>query len=231
LTVGDHNLQIHKSGYLIHSGALKSYVPEHLNNKLKPEDWETSLFIEHQTHKGKDNHALKLSYLNIVRQWNHYGCTFFKARNITQKEQNFFSQDFEGKVRIGVNENGVHIIEPRIMQVMTFPFDKLVDWNSQKQTFFMEVEDDGLKSKSILSGLETIKPLKSFIPSKKVPTKQIYYKSAQAELVNDQICDWLEEYYQEKEEKVVHKREKRKSSRNPKKSSIFVQPITDDDAI
>jgi len=224
LTVGDINPQVHRAGCLLNS--LHTYVPDHLTSKMKPEEWEYALFGEHQKHKGKDNHALKLSYLNIVRQWNHYGCTFFKARNVTQKEQNFFQSDFEGKVRIGVNQNGIHVVEPRLMKVITYPFDKLVDWNSQKQTFFMEIEDDTQRSKGLFSTLEKVGPLKSLVSSKKISTRQIYYKSSQAELINDLICDWLEEYYQEKEQKVAYQQGREKRSK--KKSSIHVQPVLDD---
>jgi hypothetical protein len=55
-----------------------------------------------------------LAYLSIVRQWAYYGSTFFKARYIPA-EAVYFKQEFEGKVRIGVNENGLHVIDPRKM--------------------------------------------------------------------------------------------------------------------
>jgi len=158
---------------------------------------------------------LKLSYLEIAREWEHYGCTFFKGKNVTQNEQHFFTQDFEGKVRIGVNQNGIHIIEPSKLKIVTYPWDIVIDWHSQKQIFFLEVEDE-IKEKSSIK-------LPTFGRSKrKVPTKQYYFNSKQAELINDLICDWLEEYYKGKELDEFVEEERRKPNDSNKHVSIHI---------
>jgi hypothetical protein len=43
----------------------------------------------------------------------------------------------------------------------------------------MEVEDEGAETKGVPFGLDKIKPLKSLLSSKKIPTKEIYYKASQ----------------------------------------------------
>lgn len=95
---------------------IDTYVPEHALSAMKSDQWEAALLKEHQSHKGKDPQDLKNAYLSIVRQWAYYGGTFFKARYVPS-EAVFFKQDFEGKVRVGVNENGLHIIDPRKMVI------------------------------------------------------------------------------------------------------------------
>jgi len=130
-----------------------------------------------------------------VRQWQHYGCTFFKGENITQKDQHFFQQDFDGKVRIGINHIGVHIVEPTKLTIITYPWNIVVDWQSQKQTLFLEVEDEARKQEAEKSVIK----MPFMKKSKRIPTKQFYFKANQAELINDMICDWLEEYYRNRD--------------------------------
>jgi len=231
INVGDVNPHIHKTGYLVISNAISTYIPEHLLDDKTDYEWEVLLAEQHLKHKGKSTFVLKCLYLDIVRQWPYYGCTFFRAKNNTQTNQNFFSTDFEGKVTIGVNQKGVHIIEPRVMSILTFPFDKVVDWNSQKQTFFLEVEDEDkirMKGGMLEKSLSKLKPLKSFtIKAKKTPTREFYFKSSQAELINDLICDWLEEYYEQKEREEGFGKVVRRSKQKTRTRDV-VQPINDD---
>ncbi len=123
LTVGDYNKDVHKADYLRYrknlvslwnsSDSLPKFVPEHLLTALKLPEWEEKLFGSHQLHRGKDKTSLQLLYLELVRQWPYYGSTFFKAKYV--QNDTFFQQEFEGAVRIGINENGVHLISPKEM--------------------------------------------------------------------------------------------------------------------
>jgi len=176
ITIGDRNPSTHVTGYLC--DVFDQYVPLHLQSKMKPQEWENLLVAEHEAHKGKDSHHLKRSYLSIVRQWKHYGCTFFKARYVPF-DTAFFSQEFEGKVRIGVNENGVHLIDPKVMKIITIPLKDVVEWNSSKHLFSMSVASE-------FSGKRTL------LKSKTLPSKKYQFHSAQSELINDFICDWME---------------------------------------
>jgi hypothetical protein len=62
------------------SGILNKYVPEHLLKNLKPEEWETKLWDAHVTHSNKEGYALRMLYLDLVRNWPYYGSSFFKVR-------------------------------------------------------------------------------------------------------------------------------------------------------
>lgn len=81
---------------------------------MKEELWEEALLKEHKGLLNKDIFQAKKDYLTIVRQWIYYGSTFFKAKYIPG-ESVYFKQEFEGKVRVGVNERGLHVIDPKKM--------------------------------------------------------------------------------------------------------------------
>jgi len=140
LTIGDRNPEIQKIGYL-KDGALEKYIPEHLLFKRKSEEWEQSLFDAQDQHKGKDQNALRLDYLTIVREWKYYGSTFFMAEAIPV-EGVFFSQEFGGKVRIGVNQNGIHIIDPLQMKIVSHPLDTIGKFDAIQRKFFFEVQTE-----------------------------------------------------------------------------------------
>jgi len=181
ITVGDYNNAVHKYGYLTES--LHKFVPEHLATSLKLQDWEEKLFASHSLHKGKDQNSLRLLYLELVRQWPYYGSTFFKAKYV--QNDTFFQQEFEGPVRIGINENGVHLISPKEMKIITYAFSELAVWDSVKGIFAFEVKE------SSSGGLFKLK---------KKPNKNYQFKSDQADLINDLLCDWSNEVQPVKDE-------------------------------
>jgi hypothetical protein len=43
------------------------------------DEWEMMLYQEHAKHKGKSKTIAQMLYLQLVRQWPYYGCTFFRA--------------------------------------------------------------------------------------------------------------------------------------------------------
>jgi hypothetical protein len=77
----------------------------------KTEEWEEAIFAKHESCKGQDKLITQMLYLQIVRQWPCYGCTFFRG-GFKPSSQAFYKQDFSGTVAIGVNGYGVHMIEP-----------------------------------------------------------------------------------------------------------------------
>jgi len=64
--------------------------------------WLQRILEEHKRHTGKEKLILQLLYLQLVRQWPHYGSTFFKAEYIPGT-QSAYKQQFQGEVRIGSN--------------------------------------------------------------------------------------------------------------------------------
>jgi hypothetical protein len=199
LTVGDRNPDVHKAGYLLKN--LASYVPEHLleGEKKKPEEWELALFKQHEFLRGKDGYALKMGYLNLVREWAHYGCTFFKAKYV--QTDTFYKHQFEGKVRLGINCNGFHIIDPKV-KIVSFTWDQIMQWDSDKQNFWIEIEGD--------------KPKGLFAKMKKVDNKVYTFKSNQSELINDMLCDWQGQMDKHNELENMHKNEKHRGRRSMK---------------
>jgi len=176
LTVGDRNQQLHTLGYLQEEDVLSQYVPEHLKSELTPADWESRLFTQHDAHRGKDPFVLKLEYLGKVRKWPHYQCTFFKA--VYLAEGSFYKQLFEGKVRVGVNQYGLHLIDPKILQIVMIRFREIINWGSERDVFWVEVKEENT-TRSLLS-------------IKKIPNKMYMFRSPQAELINDSMHDWKE---------------------------------------
>lgn len=205
LTLGNKTAE-HKPGYL--QDYLSQYIPEHLLGQKKPEELEASLSSEHASNKDKDKHSLELDYLALVRQWKHYGCVFFKAKYF-EEESVYFKQEWEGKVRIGVNQNGIHIVDPKAMKIIDYPFKTITDWDSDQTVFFFEakVEDTGK------GGL--------FSKMRKKEGKLFRFKSKQSELINDLVCDWMSEL---ESEVNTDKRKKRASTK--KQSTV---PVDDDD--
>jgi len=57
----------------------------------------------------------------------------FSKQDTFQANPCFFKQEFEGKVRVGINENGVHIIDPKALKVVSLRFEQILSWNSEKK--------------------------------------------------------------------------------------------------
>lgn len=85
-----------------------------MHDKKSLTQWEELVFTEHALHRGKDKMITELLYLQICRQWRFYGSTFFYAK-YKPPTQGFYTQEFAGDVVIGVNDFGVHIIDPLVM--------------------------------------------------------------------------------------------------------------------
>lgn len=151
--------------------ALDNYIPEHLRDKRKPEEWASDVLNAHRLHKGKDTFALKKAYLEVVQQWPFYGCTFFRVKGVPS-QTSFFKQDYQGTVVVGINHFGIHMIHPRALKFETWKFQDLVYWDSTPTSFGFEV----------ITGV------------KQEPTRSYTLKTLQAELINDLMHDWSEEW-------------------------------------
>eukprot|EP01114_Cavostelium_apophysatum_P001928 TRINITY_DN11692_c0_g1_i1.p1 TRINITY_DN11692_c0_g1~~TRINITY_DN11692_c0_g1_i1.p1 ORF type:complete len:410 (-),score=94.87 TRINITY_DN11692_c0_g1_i1:81-1310(-) len=172
LTLGNKDPVKHKPGYL--KEYIPQYIPEHLWQKMKVDEFEQVLAKEHVIHADRNKYDLQILYLSIVRQWKHYGCVFFKAKHIQQ--DTIHKSQFEGKVRLGVNENGIHIVDPREMKIVSHSYESIFDYNSEKEMFWFAAK---------------IKHEKTGMFSKvRNEEKTFQFKSKQAELINDLICDW-----------------------------------------
>lgn len=151
--------------------SLDSYIPEHLRGQRKVEEWVNDLVAAHQQHRGKDPVSLKRQYIDSVQRFPFYGSTFFKAKYIPSVTS-FYKQDYQGTVSLGINHTGIHIIDPKLMKFESWNFHNLVFWDSLHATFVFE----GANSQKV------------------PPTRRCTFKTPQAELINDLMHDWAEEW-------------------------------------
>lgn len=161
-----------KADHLQHvTESLDSYIPEHLRGQRKHEEWVTDLFACHAQHRGKDPVTLKRQYIDTVQRFPFYGSTFFKAKYIPSVTS-FYKQDYQGTVSLGINHTGIHIIDPKLMKFESWSFHNLVFWDCLHATFVFE----GANNKKV------------------PPTRRCTFKTPQAELINDLMHDWSEEW-------------------------------------
>eukprot|EP01099_Mayorella_cantabrigiensis_P005713 TRINITY_DN4634_c0_g1_i1.p1 TRINITY_DN4634_c0_g1~~TRINITY_DN4634_c0_g1_i1.p1 ORF type:complete len:358 (+),score=77.58 TRINITY_DN4634_c0_g1_i1:54-1076(+) len=167
--VGDHQDDVHTTGYLIKND-LDQYIPQHLIKSKKESEWEELVLSEHKKLKGKEKTLVHRLYLQLVRRWAYYGSTFFKGQ-YRSATSIFMTQQFEGDVRIGINENGIHIVEPAQLKVDSFRPEEIESYKSSGDKFSFKLT---LKSERQI--------------------KEYVYKSKQADLIEELLLEWKEEF-------------------------------------
>eukprot|EP01132_Coremiostelium_polycephalum_P000461 gene461-582_t len=170
VSVGDQKAE-HQNHF---KESIERYIPSHLLSKHKPEEWESLVSPQHVLLRGSDPLNLKRAYLETCQRWLYYGSTFFKAKYVPVNTS-FFLQEYEGKVSIGVNGNGVHIIDPKAMKMISHHYKDIIAWNSTPNSFSLQI---GTHIKSD-------------------PVKIYTFTTLQGELINDLIHDWLVEWQRE----------------------------------
>ncbi|KAN0034283.1 hypothetical protein ACTFIV_000780 [Dictyostelium citrinum] len=180
--VGDQKME-HQDHF---KESIARYIPSHLLNKRKVEEWEQLVIPQHSLLRGSDSLQLKRAYLETCQRWAYYGSTFFKAKYIPANTS-FFTQEFQGKVSIGINGNGFHIIDPKEMKMVSYSYRDIIAWDSTSNSFTIKFKIG---------------------QDKKFETKPYIFKTPQGELINDLISDWNEEW--ESKEKKNNKDSKKK---------------------
>ncbi|KAN0027485.1 hypothetical protein ACTFIU_010440 [Dictyostelium citrinum] len=180
--VGDQKME-HQDHF---KESIARYIPSHLLNKRKVEEWEQLVIPQHSLLRGSDSLQLKRAYLETCQRWAYYGSTFFKAKYIPANTS-FFTQEFQGKVSIGINGNGFHIIDPKEMKMVSYSYRDIIAWDSTSNSFTIKFKIG---------------------QDKKFETKPYIFKTPQGELINDLISDWNEEW--ESKEKKNNKDPKKK---------------------
>ncbi|EGC32674.1 hypothetical protein DICPUDRAFT_155341 [Dictyostelium purpureum] len=153
--------------------SISRYIPSHMLSKRKPEEWEQLIIPQHALLRGSESLQLKKSYLETCQRWLYYGSTFFKAKYIPSNTS-FFTQEFEGKVSIGINGNGFHIIDPKVMKMVSYSYRDIVAWDSSSNSFTIKFHNPN--------------------SSKSDSTKNYIFKTPQGELINDLLSDWSVEW-------------------------------------
>eukprot|EP00128_Syssomonas_multiformis_P003784 Colp12_sorted_trinity150504_noHs@32933 len=97
---------------------MNEYVPVHLASRIKVAEWEQAILFHHKTFKGKTEAILHLLYLQYLWQFPYYGATWFAAEMVP-KRTGFVMREVPNLVlRVGVNAEGVHIVDESSMTLM-----------------------------------------------------------------------------------------------------------------
>eukprot|EP01133_Synstelium_polycarpum_P015918 gene15918-18922_t len=152
--------------------SLETYIPAHLISKHKREEWEALVLPQHILLRGSNPANLKKGYLETCQRWLYYGSTFFAAKYIPTTTS-FFLQEFEGKVSVGVNGYGFHIIDSKAMKAVSLHYKDIVCWDSTATSFSIQV----------LANTTTKQNGKTYM-----------FKTNQGELINDLVHDWMVEW-------------------------------------
>jgi len=101
--------------------------------KKKPQEWESAIYKQHLTLKGKLTEEAKREYIDYVKQFKFYGTTFYppcKTQNI---------RALPNKVIIGVNYEGIHIFRSKNKEhISSHFFTEISSWASGTGTFAFE---------------------------------------------------------------------------------------------
>eukprot|EP01116_Phalansterium_solitarium_P022761 TRINITY_DN7636_c0_g1_i2.p1 TRINITY_DN7636_c0_g1~~TRINITY_DN7636_c0_g1_i2.p1 ORF type:complete len:491 (-),score=86.42 TRINITY_DN7636_c0_g1_i2:41-1462(-) len=174
VTVGDRDPEIHKPGYL--GPDILKYIPEWYHEQRGHADWEALVYVRHDLNRGKDKLICQMLYLQLVRQYSYYGSTVFAAK-YTPPGQGFFHQEFSGDMKLGVNGEGIHIIDFFMRRFYSVPFEKIAAMESDGKYFwFTERTDTGLA------------PLMHTV------------KTRQSDLIEDLVHDWFGEWKRTKQQ-------------------------------
>jgi len=154
--------------------SVSSLLPEHLKS-INASRWEAAVLENHKKLAGMDSNAAMLQFVEICRKHPAYGSTFFPVTFVPHVMTSF-KQQYEGDVILAVNAIGIHIIDSSLARspdgkpIKMCPFQRILSWDSDKLTFFCE-----------------------FLPMHG-PSELYTFKTPHGNLINDLVCDWLEEY-------------------------------------
>eukprot|EP01134_Creolimax_fragrantissima_P002306 CFRG2306T1 len=131
LAFGDYNPNINPD--IFYSEArVKECISRSLVGKLKISEWVELISKAHRHHAGRDPVLIHRLYLNLCRQWSHYGCTWFYGR-VCNETKEVIAQDTPTElIRIGVNYDGIHLINHITNTIIVYvPLDQLAWYASE----------------------------------------------------------------------------------------------------
>ncbi|PRP77912.1 hypothetical protein PROFUN_08446 [Planoprotostelium fungivorum] len=166
--LGDRNPAQHKVGYM--QKEIRRFIPEHLHAMKRTEEWEELIFASHEKNRGQPKNITKMLYLQQVRQWKYYGSVFFEA-TFTPSSQTFYNQEFSGIIHVGVNHDGLHFIDPKIMKVVSVEFKDVVKISSNAFMFGVTQRQEDPAA----------------------PAREWIVKTRAGTLIDDLIHDWFAE--------------------------------------
>ncbi|XP_077474011.1 radixin-like [Stigmatopora argus] len=120
---GDHNQDVHKSGYLSADRLLPQRVLE--QHKLTKEQWEDRIQTWHEEHRSMLREDAMLEYLKIAQDLEMYGVNYFEIKNKKGTE-----------LWLGVDALGLNIYEheDKLSPKIGFPWSEIrnISFNDKK---------------------------------------------------------------------------------------------------
>jgi len=127
---GDHNKRVHVAGFL--KDKIDKFLPAPLlKNSKKLEDWEKDIFSEHARITGMKKPDAMLQYLNKVRQWHFYGCTFWEVQTVNKD-----NSSLPDKVTLSVSSTGIQLLKTGTKEpILIQRYADIYSWAYKKNAF------------------------------------------------------------------------------------------------
>ncbi|KNC97874.1 uncharacterized protein SPPG_06867 [Spizellomyces punctatus DAOM BR117] len=109
LATGPYDRLRHPDGYILKNDYWKTLIPMRLHGELKPQEWEDCLRNEHGKHKGRPVEALRMMYLEFVREFACYGCSFFPCCKL-RPPAGFFEFRLQ-RWMVGISTDGLVVLD------------------------------------------------------------------------------------------------------------------------
>ncbi|KAI8907115.1 hypothetical protein DFJ77DRAFT_189724, partial [Powellomyces hirtus] len=109
ISTGSYDRIRHPAGYCIKNDLWKTFITKRLQDDLRPEEWETCLQAEHAKHIGRTTETLRIMFLELVREWACYGCSFFPC--CREKPPAGFFEFRLQRWLLGVSTSGVVVMD------------------------------------------------------------------------------------------------------------------------
>ncbi|KNC46191.1 uncharacterized protein AMSG_00310 [Thecamonas trahens ATCC 50062] len=128
---GDYNPKLHKVNFV----PMKKLIAPRLAKKKKDKEWFKLVQPKHAELAGKDKLICQLLYLQRVRQFKTHNATMFEAVYNYDRES-MFEHPFESGVVLGVNADGLFMVDLLKMKYLYFyHWSQVKDWEFTQESF------------------------------------------------------------------------------------------------
>ncbi|KAJ3049421.1 FERM domain-containing protein 8, partial [Rhizophlyctis rosea] len=135
---GNYDPQKHTKGYLSQGDQFFRHVlPYRLHGTFKPKKWEQLLMKEHQKNAGRGEAEIRHMYLEFVRRWACYGCSFFPV--CKDKPPHGFFEFRLQQMSIGVGPEGVVVMDLKRQNYVVVTQWSYLTWKHSDDKIFLNV--------------------------------------------------------------------------------------------
>ncbi|KAJ3290500.1 FERM domain-containing protein 8 [Borealophlyctis nickersoniae] len=174
---GDYDPLRHRAGYLMSDDFYKSVLPLRVHDVMKPKKWEALLQTEHAKNRGRTPQVLRQMYLEHVRRWACYGCSFFPV--CKDKPPHGFFEFRLQQMQVGIGTEGVVILDMKkgfYMHVHQWPS---INWTHASDKLIFVFSATPSTTSSTTPKREKVKlytPQSRMIHNLALRCKYLYYK-------------------------------------------------------